>query len=55
MPLSMLINQLGTIVVYGKLATGFIPSVLISVLLVIFLVYSLRKNTKTSVSNTSLT
>ncbi|MBE0450520.1 MAG: ferrous iron transporter B [Clostridia bacterium] len=41
--LAMLISQIGTLVFYGEFATGFVPAVVIAVLMTVFLVYSIRK------------
>jgi ferrous iron transport protein B len=41
--LAMLISQIGTLVFYGETATGFVPAIVITILLSAFLVYSIRK------------
>jgi ferrous iron transport protein B len=41
--IAMLISQIGTLVFYGETAAGFVPSIVITILLSAFLVYSIRK------------
>ncbi|MCD4714010.1 MAG: ferrous iron transporter B [Clostridiales bacterium] len=40
---AMLISQIGTLIFYGEFATGFVPAVVIAILMTAFLVYSIKK------------
>ncbi len=41
--LAMLINQIGTIIVYGETAVGFIPAIIITLLTAVYLVITIKK------------
>ena len=42
--LAMLVTQVGSLLVYGKPAVGFIPAIIVAALIVAFLVITIRKS-----------
>lgn len=50
---AMLITQVGTILVYGKLASGFVPAVIIFMVLLVLVIYRIAKNKKVALSGSS--
>lgn len=42
--LAMLVTQVGSLIVYGKPAVGFIPAIIVAVLIAAFLVFTIRKS-----------
>jgi ferrous iron transport protein B len=53
--LAMLINQIGTIIVYGRLAAGFVPAVIIFAALTAFAAYVLKRESKQTVMKNLIT
>jgi len=41
--LAMLVSQIGSLIVYGKPTTGFIPAIIVSIVVVLYLVLTIKK------------
>ena len=40
----MIVTQVGSLIVYGKPAVGFVPAIVIATIVVIYLVVTIRKS-----------
>lgn len=49
--IAMLISQIGTIIVYGELATGFVPAIFVTILYVVVAVILVRRANKKRTNN----